>query len=41
VSASGHAAVAAAGLALAGIGAWAWSRFGLDVWIDALIAFCT
>jgi hypothetical protein len=41
MSAGAHAAVAAAGLVLAGVGAWLWERFGLDVWIDAMIAFCT
>jgi hypothetical protein len=41
VSAGAHAAVAAAGLVLAGLGGWAWARYGLDVWIDALVAFCT
>ena len=28
-------------LALTLLGAWLWWREGLDVWIDAVIAFCT
>lgn len=41
MSAGAHAAVAGVGLALAGFGAWAWARYGLDVWIDAIVAFCS
>lgn len=32
-------AVIAAGAALA-LGAWAWSRWGTLVWLDAAIAYC-
>jgi hypothetical protein len=34
-------ALSAALLALAGLGAWLWSRVGLAVWLDAALAFCT
>ena len=28
-------------MALIALGAWLWLREGADVWIDAMIAFCT
>ena len=31
----------AAALVLIGLGAWLWLHEGLDVWIDAAIAFCS
>lgn len=35
-----HLAVGFAVLALAGLGAWLWSRVGIAVWLDAAIALC-
>ncbi len=28
-------------VALTALGLWLWSRHGLGVWVDALVAFCT
>lgn len=28
-------------IALSALGLWLWSRNGLGVWVDAMIAFCT
>lgn len=33
-------AVILAFAALAALGVWLWSRHGLAVWVDAVIAFC-
>lgn len=33
-------AIAAGLAALAALGLWLWSRHGLAVWLDALVAFC-
>lgn len=34
-------ALGAVTLSLIGLGVWLWAREGLDLWIDAAIAFCT
>jgi hypothetical protein len=33
--------IALAFAVLAALGLWLWSRHGLAVWVDALVAFCT
>lgn len=33
--------IGAAFVAVAAAGVWLWSRYGLAVWLEAAIAFCT